>query len=401
MRVVVLTGVAVLAASAPAASSPSHLPAGNGFIVFVSDRSEAGGGRFRLYRLEPIGGRVTPFGLHVGRAPAWSPDGSLLAYADRRSRLIVARADGKRVAVLTRGYPASDPSWSPDGSRIAFRQGRGGRLRGDIAVVNVDGTGLKRLTRTRHDDAEPTWSPNGIWIAFSCDRPSARLDDTEICRLRVADREVRRLTTNAFSDSSPAWSPDGRRIAFVSGRTEGRFGPELWTMDAAGGEQVRVQLASEPGGFPSWFDTSPAWSPDGNWLVYVTNQTNYPENVFIVRPDGRDKIDLTPESPSLDLDPAWQPVCSHPGTSRRNRLVGTDADDRLCGFDGDDSLRGGSGADGLYGGYGDDELSSVDGIIDVVGCGPGADRVLADRSDLVGVDCERVRRRGPAQRLQQ
>jgi hypothetical protein len=115
--------------------------------------------------------------------------------------------------------------------------------------------------------------------------------------------------------------------------------------------------------------------------ITVTNQTNYPENVFFVRPDGRDKIDLTPETRSLDLDPAWQPVCSNPGTSGDDRLVGTTADERLCGLDGDDSLRGGAGVDGLCGGYGDDELRSVDGAFDIVG-----------RGDLVGADCERVRR---------
>jgi Ca2+-binding RTX toxin-like protein len=125
----------------------------------------------------------------------------------------------------------------------------------------------------------------------------------------------------------------------------------------------------------------------------VTNETNFHENVFIVRPNGRDKIDLTPETIWTDVDPAWQPVCSRPGTSRNDRLVGTGADERVCGFDGDDSIRGGSGADGLYGGYGRDLLRSADGIIDIVGCGPGADSVVADPEDLVGVDCERVRRR--------
>jgi len=56
-------------------------------------------------------------------------------------------------------------------------------------------------------------------------------------------------------------------------------------------------------------------------------------------------------------------------------------------------ISGGTGRDGLYGGEGNDSLRSQDGSFDVVGCGSGRDEVVADRVDLVGVDCERIRRR--------
>ena len=64
----------------------------------------------------------------------------------------------------------------------------------------------------------------------------------------------------------------------------------------------------------------------------------------------------------------------------------------MCGFEGDDLIVGGLGRDGLHGGKGADTLQARDGSFDIVGCGGGRDRVFADRVDLVGVDCERIRR---------
>jgi Tol biopolymer transport system component len=380
----------VLATAGTGSSSPRHNPASNGWIVFASDRDINSVAPFRLYRLEPIGGGVAPIGQLRGRQPAWSPDGTLIAFVDLSFRLVVARADGSRLKVLTSGRPLSQsPSWSPDGSRIVFRQFGVGRSNGDLAVVTATGSKPRQITRGRADDSGPSWSPAGSLIAFSSNRDG----DNEIWVVPPDGGGLRQLTKNGVRDVGPTWSPDGSLIAFESGRNPGRFNPELWTMRSDGGAERRVQLASDPSGFPSWADTSPSWSPDGNWLVYVTNETFYPENVFIVRPDGQDKIDLTPETRSQDVDPAWQPVCSHPGTPGSDRLRGTIADDRVCGFGGGDVISGGTGRDGLYGGEGNDSLRAQDGSFDVVGCGAGRDEVVADRVDLVGVDCERIRRR--------
>jgi hypothetical protein len=64
----------------------------------------------------------------------------------------------------------------------------------------------------------------------------------------------------------------------------------------------------------------------------------------------------------------------------------------LCGLAGADLVRGGGGRDRLFGAEGDDRIDARDGVFDVVGCGAGRDTVTADRGDLVGADCERVRR---------
>jgi TolB protein len=385
----------VIGTSVAAAQVPPQqpLPAHNGWIAFASDRGAPGTGRFRIQRLDPIGGRVTALGVS-GRQPAWSPDGALLAFVQDRFKLVITRPDGTRVARIESDYPIHDPAWSPDGSRIVVTQTIGRRFRSDLAIVDVTRSTIARITRTSDDDTEPTWAPNANWIAFVSDRdPVPGAGDLEIYVARPDGSRIRPITSNDFQDASPAWSPDGTQIAFVSGRVpEGRY-PELWTMSADGRDASRVQPASGPGGFPSWSETSPSWSPDGRWLVYVTNQRWYWEDIRIVELEGGVRIDLTPESASFDIEPAWQPICILAGTDANDVLRGTSLDELVCGHGGGDRIAGGRGSDRLFGGVGDDRISAFDRTLDVVGCGAGNDLVVADRRDLVGVDCERVARR--------
>lgn len=392
-RVAALLTLAAAVAVAPAGSAPAHLPTSNGWIVFASDRTPLPYSSYRLYRLDPVGAKVSPLGTLAGVAPAWSPDGSRIAFSDRRQRLIVTNADGTNARRLTnRPILAEEPSWSPDGSRIVFQHAiaRGGRDR-DLAIINADGSGLREITRGPHGDRQPSWSPDGSLIAFTTDRGSVRRFAVrdEIYVVRPDGGGLRALTSNDFGDVAPAWSPDGSLIAFSSGREPGGF-LALWTMRRNGTGQRRVAPAVP--GLPPWSEHSSSWSPDGNWLTFASSEAVYADDVYIVRPGGQDKIDLTPGTHSHDFDPAWQPVCSHTGTSGDDVLRGAATDDRLCGLAGNDTIRGGAGRDGLYGGDGADTLVSSDGSFDVVGCGLGRDTVFADRVDLIGVDCERVRR---------
>jgi dipeptidyl aminopeptidase/acylaminoacyl peptidase len=391
LAVAIVAVACVATASAQAPEPP--LPAHNGRIAFSSDRGSEGTGRFRLYLLEPVGAAVTPLGL-TGHDPAWSPDGSMTAFVQDRFKLVIARA-GLRLRALESDYPLSDPAWSPDGSRIVVAQAIGRRFRNDLAVVDISRGGFMRLTRTAADDTEPTWSPDGRWITFVSDRaPEPGAADTELYHLQPNGRGLRRITANDYDDRSPAWSPDGTRIAFVSGRELGRFNPELWTIGPFGAPESRVQVASQPEwwGLHVWSDVSPAWSPDGRWLVYVTTQRWGWDDIFIVEVDTGAKFDLTPEASSFDWDPAWQPLCHFAGRDIGDVLRGGMFDDLVCGLGGRDTLVGGPGRDRLFGGPGNDSIRARDGERDIVGCGSGRDEVAADRVDLVGVDCERTRR---------
>ncbi|MDA1349887.1 MAG: hypothetical protein O3A47_13645 [Chloroflexi bacterium] len=100
---------------------------------------------------------------YIDEYPAWSPDGSKIAFASLRdgSRgIYVMNADGTNQTRLTSDLDQwTDlwPTWSPDGSRIAFWSRRGSD--GDIHVVNTDGSGEIRITDTIGVNEEPAWSP--------------------------------------------------------------------------------------------------------------------------------------------------------------------------------------------------------------------------------------------------
>jgi TolB protein len=98
--------------------------------------------------------------------PAWSPDGRRIAYArgdNTAEELYVMNADGSEQKKVTPysvslAYAFTEPSWSPDGRRIAFWK-RDRAQNKDIYVVNVDGSGLRRLTRNPGQDGSPSWQP--------------------------------------------------------------------------------------------------------------------------------------------------------------------------------------------------------------------------------------------------
>ena len=115
----------------------------------------------------------------------------------------------RAVTPVRRGSCSSgiDPAWSPDGTQIAFSSRRGGTF--DIFVMSADGTGSQRLTTTREDDSHPTWSPDGRRIAFARGQPN------DIYVMSTDGSDVRRISDPDVDEFEPGWSPDGRWIAYA------------------------------------------------------------------------------------------------------------------------------------------------------------------------------------------
>lgn len=214
-------------------------------------------------------------------APAWSPDGSQIAFISTRdgnNEIYVMNNDGSDQRRLTNS-PDSDeiPIWSPNAPEIAFTRLINGRP--DIFIINSDGTGLQNLTNTPNaSDWGTTWAPDGQQIVFVTDRDG----DRDIYIMNVDGSDQRPLTTVPAHDDSPEWSRDGQRIAFVSERDGNR---EVYVMNADGSNQTRLTTTNQ-----SEFD--PAWSPDNSKIAFVSERDGVRE-IYVMNADGSGQTRLT------------------------------------------------------------------------------------------------------------
>jgi TolB protein len=259
-------------------------------IVFTSDRGFDGA---RIWLGAPDGGSVRRLTKAYASEATWSRDGRRLAFVAFGTRgkrdLFVMNADGSGLRRITRtAAEEHQPSWSPDGKRIAFV--REGKRRTDIYVIKSHRAGKRRLTASLRCKRSPAWSPNGRQIAFAgCEGYPSRL-----YLIRPDGTRVRPLP---FRGDDPDWLPEGRRLAY-------RWGGELRVaaLDGSGERTLAANLSASGG---------PAWSPDGRTLVFVRRAVSctYEEDtLFLVEADGTSERQLFRHPPppcADDYDPDW------------------------------------------------------------------------------------------------
>jgi TolB protein len=164
--------------------------------------------------------------------------------------LFQTRLDGGGRTRLTHAAEetaAGAPAWSPDGTWLAYvlSSGRDRGYDNDIWVMRADGSGRARLTATTGvSESGPAWSPDGRRLAFWSGAPG-RYGRIEVMR---ADGSRRHAVTTGDRDGTPAWSPDGTRIAFTRETTAGR---QIHVVDADGGVPLRLTDVGDNAA-PSW-----------------------------------------------------------------------------------------------------------------------------------------------------
>lgn len=245
--------------------------------------------------------------------------------------------DGKNLTNLGTGKN-EQPAISPDNTKIAFVSRRDA-TRGEIYVMNIDGSSVQRLTNNTAWDVHPCWSPDGTKLAFVSDRDGVR----SIYIMSAANgANVIRLTNNARNDDSPSWSPDGKEIVFSSelGSNTQTPVPRLYKIKSDGtGQTLLSKTVTEHEIEPSWSSINviaytrssevdgaqiytmktdgsqvtkltsekggwhPDWSDGGDKLVFASDRTNA-IRIYTMMADGT-KIQQLIASASMEFEPSW------------------------------------------------------------------------------------------------
>ena len=269
----------------------SHPPAG----VFMAQADGS-----RMWALPP--GASMGTGYYPGNlSPALSLDGSRVAYAmivmeNHTTEIVTSAPDGTGLRKLTSNKAIDAyPAWSPDGSRIAFYSDRDTGFQLHLYLMDADGSNERGLVSSlfvsgRHP---PVWSPDGSRIAFVV-RQHGRLT---VYTVRPDGSDVTELGDAA---SAPAWSPDGSRLAFIREK-EGRLPRRLYAMDPDGGnERVLLSLSSDR----FWYN-SLSWSPDGSEILVGGSRGDSTVPVFVVGAEGSGRRALA--SVGALGEAAWSP----------------------------------------------------------------------------------------------
>jgi len=225
-------------------------------------------------------------------APAWSPDGSKIAYVSfhtKRSEVYVQTlSTGHREAVSSFHGINGAPAFSPDGGSLALTLSKDGSP--DIYVLNLSSRNLTRLTTGLSIDTEPNWSPDGSSIVFTSDQGGK----PQLYLIPSSGGKATRLTFQGDYNARGRFSADGRSLAMVTGSGGGY---RIAVMDMAT-HTVNVLTDGR-------LDDSPSFAPNGSMVLYSANKGGR-SVLSVTSTDGAMQQKLAFDSGEV-REPVWGP----------------------------------------------------------------------------------------------
>jgi dipeptidyl aminopeptidase/acylaminoacyl peptidase len=253
-------------------------------------------------------------------SPAWSPDGSRLAFisdrTDKRQIYVIHPHGGESEALTTLEDGVNAFQWSPDGSAIAYtatepksaamkdREKKYGEFQiveqeyrmTHLFVLDVATRITRAMTSGAFTVGRFSWSPDGKSIAFDHRaNPSPGFGGTaDISVVNVADASVRKLVTQDGPDSNPVWSPDGSRIAFETSMASPAYmysNNVIATIPATGGSPTPLSSSFDE-------DSSiVAWKPSG--IFFAASERTY-SHLYRLDPSSKTVTKVTPAEPAVN-----------------------------------------------------------------------------------------------------
>ena len=230
-------------------------------------------------------------------SPAWSPDGSKLAYVsfehgDSAIYMQDVTTGSRRLLSGKKGINGA-PNFSPDGRKLAMSLSFEGNP--EIYVMDLGGGALTRITNNLSIDTEPEWVPDGSGLVFTSDRSGK----PQLYQVPATGGTPQRLTFQGQYNADASIRYDGSKIAMV--QVNGNV-YRIAIMDKSLGDQVKFVS-------PGSLDESPSFAPNASMLLYASTEGSHGV-LYAVSADGRVRQRLVLSDGDV-REPAWGPYRQH------------------------------------------------------------------------------------------